>query len=419
MKSVRGAALILALLFLSFLTVLGGALLTTSTIDVWISDNYKTNTQCLYLAEAGIEQARELVRVSSRTPTQLLTSAAGPDDTLSTSTDLVTLLASDDQPLIPSDAALRVTGQPLIDSSGRIIGRYHVWLRNDNAESMAAPMDHNQVLTLLSFGVMRGTRKVIEVTIKKAKFPKLPAAVTFDGPASGFDYANSTLAGIDGNDAGAAREDENAVGVVDDNDVGRIVNALIGPPDLRATYSGVSGIHPDVANTEGEMEPALKRVSGLESLVSAITANASDVYSPPFGAVMAIGNYGMAANYRIAVVNGDVNLGPGFGYGILLARGDLRVTGSFTWNGLILIIGQGALHWNGAGDGSINGGLFLARTRANDRSSENPLGTLLSSRGEITADFNGARGSGIHYNTSLIEAANQALPYNPIAIRER
>jgi len=121
----------------------------------------------------------------------------------------------------------------------------------------------------------------------------------------------------------------------------------------------------------------------------------------------------------MSCVTGGVNLGPGFGYGILLARGDLRVTGSFTWNGLILIIGQGALHWNGAGDGSINGGLFLARTRANDRSSENPLGTLLSSRGEITADFNGARGSGIHYNTSLIEAANQALPYNPIAIRER
>ena len=127
----------------------------------------------------------------------------------------------------------------------------------------------------------------------------------------------------------------------------------------------------------------------------------------------------MPANYRIAVVNGDVSLGPGVGYGVLLVRGDLWVTGSFTWNGLILVIGQGSFHWNGAGDGSINGGLFLARTRANDRSSANPLGTLLSSRGEITADFNGARGSGIQYNTSMIEAANQALPYNAIAVRER
>ena len=62
MSPERGVALIVALLFLSFLTMLGGALLTTSTIDIWISDNYKTSTESLYLAEAGIEEARELIR---------------------------------------------------------------------------------------------------------------------------------------------------------------------------------------------------------------------------------------------------------------------------------------------------------------------------------------------------------------------
>src|SRR5215467_10729347 len=68
----HGVALILALLVLSFLTVLGGALLTASTIDIWISDNYKTATQSVYLAEAGIEDARELLRVTGRTPSELL-----------------------------------------------------------------------------------------------------------------------------------------------------------------------------------------------------------------------------------------------------------------------------------------------------------------------------------------------------------
>src|SRR5947207_5501008 len=121
----RGVALILALLILSFLTVLGGALLTTSTIDIWISDNYKTSTQTLYVAEAGIDHAREMLRTSASTPTQLLTAAAGPDRLLSTSTDLSTLLASDDQPLIPSDPSLRSVGQPLIDSSGQIAGYYY------------------------------------------------------------------------------------------------------------------------------------------------------------------------------------------------------------------------------------------------------------------------------------------------------
>src|SRR5215469_8296059 len=107
MKSDRGIALILALLVLSFLTVIGCALLTTAAIDLWISDNYKSAAQNLYLAEAGIDQAREILRTSPSPPTQLLMAAAGADGQLLTSEDLATLLASDDQPLIPADPLLR------------------------------------------------------------------------------------------------------------------------------------------------------------------------------------------------------------------------------------------------------------------------------------------------------------------------
>src|SRR5947208_2442178 len=106
----RGVALILALLVLSFLTVLGGALLTTSTIDIWISDNYKSATQSLYLAEAGVDRARDLLRTSGRSATELLTVAAGADHLLQT---------PDDEPLIPS--------QPLNDISGQPSGYYEVW----------------------------------------------------------------------------------------------------------------------------------------------------------------------------------------------------------------------------------------------------------------------------------------------------
>src|SRR5262249_51399902 len=101
----RRVALILALLVLSFLTVLGSALLTASTIDIWISDNYKNSTQSLYSAEAGIDHARELLRAPGQTSTQVLTTVAGSDRLLQT---------SDDQPLIAS--------RPLIDAFGRPAG---------------------------------------------------------------------------------------------------------------------------------------------------------------------------------------------------------------------------------------------------------------------------------------------------------
>ena len=322
----RGVALILALLVLSFLTILGSALLTTATIDIWISDNYRTGIQNLYLTEAAIDQARDALRVSMNTPIQLQAAAAGGDGQIATSSDLATLLAGDDQPLIPADPSLRSTGQPLIDSSGKIVGRYYVWLRS---------ADDNGVLTLLGFGLIGKTRKVIEVTIQKGRFPDLPG-------------------------------------------------------------------------TDSQQDPRLTTVAGLEGLVARITRYASDVYNPLMQP-QAIAHYGSATNYKVAVINGDAALGPGSGYGILLVRGALRVAGPFSWNGLILIIGQGALSWTKDTTGIINGGIFIARTRA-------PDGSLLITPGEITADLSPAA---IFYDAAAIRAANQYFPYNPIAVRER
>ncbi len=171
MQRNRGVALILALLVLSFLTILGGALLTTSTIDIWISDNYKTYTQSLYVAEAGIDSGRYVLSTATRPVSDLLLTAAGPDRRLSTATDLATLLASDDQPLIPADPAMRSSGQPLLDDAGDVAGYYYVWLRNDNADGMSSPVDSNQTVSLISFGSNWGSKKVIETIVQKGGFP--------------------------------------------------------------------------------------------------------------------------------------------------------------------------------------------------------------------------------------------------------
>jgi len=300
----RGVALILALLVLSFLTILGGALLTTSTIDIWISDNYKTSTQNLYIAEAGIDYGREVLRTSNLTPSQLLAAAAGPDQQLSTATDLATLLASDDRPLIPSDPAMRSTGQPLFDSAGDIAGYYYVWLRNDNADGMTSISDSNQTLTLVSTASNWGLHKVIETTVQKGGFP---------------DNVNDSR---------------------------------------------------------------LQTATGLQKLAASITRNATDVFS-----TTSIGDYGNASQYKVAVVTGNAYLGPGTGYGILLCGGDLNVTGNFTWNGLVLVIGTGTVHWNGY-SGTVNGGFYRG--------------------GVYTVN-----------DVGQIKLANHSFPYSPIAIQER
>src|SRR5436309_13118434 len=69
-----------------------------------------------------------------------------------------------------------------MDNSSIIIGRYYVWLRNDNADGVATKTDTNDVLTLLSFGQIGASSKAIEVTIQKGKFPNLPGTDTQTDP---------------------------------------------------------------------------------------------------------------------------------------------------------------------------------------------------------------------------------------------
>jgi Tfp pilus assembly protein PilX len=290
----RGIALILALLVLSFLTILGTALLTTATIDIWISDNYKNATQSLYAAEAGIDDARELLRTDGRTLTALLTACAGPDHVL---------LTGDDQPLI-----------------ARGSGNYEVWLRNDTAEGVATPADSNGIVTLVSTSQVGQARKTIEVTVQKGSFPQT------------------------------------------------------------------------------DTDPRLQTVAGLEGLAASITRNATDVYEG--GSLI---NAGSPTNYRVVVVNGNLDLGSTTGYGFLLVRGELHIVGDVTWNGLIVVLGQGVMHTDNGATAVVNGGLFLARTHAADSS-------LLTVPGQVTFSLTDA---------VQMRMANQSFPYNPIAIKER
>jgi Tfp pilus assembly protein PilX len=278
MTSDRGVALILALMVLAFLTVLGGALLTTTTIDVRIGDNFQTGMTSFYVAETGIEQARELLRTSTSSPTQLLTTAAGTDGIIGT---------TDDPPLI----------------GGGTIGHYDVWLRNDNADGVNARTDTNDVLTLISIGKMRNSERTVEATVRR--------------PA------------IDVNDPG---------------------------------------------------------------LAARIASNAMDIYNPLADTAQIITNYGSPSDYRVALVNGRVDLTGGAGYGILLVRGDLTVTGGVTWNGLIVVESPGVVYWNTT-DGLVNGAVFLGQTRMAE--------------------------NWIQYDAQAIAIANKLLPYIPIAVKER
>ncbi len=415
MRSQRGMALITALMMLAFLTVVGGALLSSTTVDLMIAENYETNAKLLYLTEAGLNVGRETLRASANDLSTDMATAAGVDTTLAVSMDLATLLATDDQPLLPSEGSLRTTGQTLDDGSGQAIGTYHVFVRNDPADGQTATSDSNDVVTLVSIGTIGNATLTIAADVKKGTFPPIPAALTLNGGIGLFDAANSNLFRVDGFDSAGSGNNENAIGVISSADDTTVTNAI--PPVNVANYTGDGGVTPDVEDISTDLSGMLETVSGLEDLVSSMSESATDTYTPGFGNSTSIGNIGSSSDDRVVVVNGDATFGPGTGYGVLLVRGVLTFSGNFNWNGLVLVIGQGEMHWNGGGLGEIQGGLFIAKTRDTATASV-PLGALRTTRGDIIADFNGGGGAGIVYNTSTIANANSTFPYDPIAVWE-
>src|SRR5260370_34053660 len=68
---------------------------------------------------------------------------------------------------------------------------------------------------------------------------------------------------------------------------------------------------------------------------------------------------GTSSSPVVNVVNGDVSIS-GSGAGVLLVTGQLTLNGNFSWNGLILAIGEGAILKAGGGSATLNGSMFAA-----------------------------------------------------------
>ncbi len=184
-------ALITALMPLSFLTIVGGALLSSTTVDMRIGMNYRTNAQLLMLTESGIEAARESFRSDveakidadasdtidtlSEGITEVLKDLDGTDALLSASLDVDTLMdATATEDIRYGDSIPLLAGAVTIET-------YTVFVPNDVADGATSTTDTCEVVTIVSIGVIDNSEMLIEVDRKKNRYPDVPAALTLDG----------------------------------------------------------------------------------------------------------------------------------------------------------------------------------------------------------------------------------------------
>jgi hypothetical protein len=151
----------------------------------------------------------------------------------------------------------------------------------------------------------------------------------------------------------------------------------------------------------------------MDNLVNALANVADTTYTCGIGTPCSpSGPVGTNASPQITYVNGDFNYGNGSGAGVLIVTGTMSFTGNATFNGLILVIGQGAMVESGGGNGGFNGSVFLARTH----SATSPYPEL-TTLGTPTIAWNGGGNSFIQYNSCWATIGNSKR-YVPIATRE-
>ncbi|HYH00348.1 MAG TPA: hypothetical protein VD837_14540 [Terriglobales bacterium] len=258
----------------------------------------------------------------------------------------------------------------------------------------------------------------VGVTYEDFSF-NLGGALTLAGPSPAFGTPNSQGFVVNGRDCHATNSCNTppspgcnttpfpakpAIGVYDDPNnpttptaVATVLNSL-GKPD---NYIGAKAA-PDIENaygTLGTLSP---------SALNAFAESWKDIATVVYGSNPPSIELGSAINPTINYIDGDLTLGPVTGYGVLVVRGTLTIGGDYDWNGLILVIGEGAAVFNGSGNGQVNGAVFVANTAG---------GTLNSPM----TDYSGGGGNGVQYDhcwaDHMLSKAQFTPPVSPEALK--
>ena len=274
-----------------------------------------------------------------------------------------------------------------------------------------------QVLELTSFATLpNGSQKIVQYLV--APMPlnlNFNAALTLDGNNVQFVVPNSTNFWVRGNDQYSAGSCNPGPGVVDavgytnnsDPSQTNITNSIqTAPPvnkERRGNYTNGVAPTPDV-NYE-TLSPNLQTAAGLNSLVQMITQTADVVVNG--NATQSSMPSGMSpTNPMTTVINGDLTFNGwhNTGYGLLLVTGTFTFDPDATWNGIVLVIGQGKIYSHQGGTGQINGALFLASTDP----AVPPFFDFTSSSGS----------NGIYYSSCWIQASRPTMPYKILSFHE-
>jgi Tfp pilus assembly protein PilX len=389
LKDQTGMALIIAILMLVVLSVIGIIAVNVTTIGAKITGNTRTSRQAFYIAEAGIEQARELLRsriAGGSTVSAQLGLVKGTDGFLVDSTNVANFSSADDM--------------AFINTTNIGNGSYRVFLTNDSSDGVTSLTDTNSQVTLTSFGTgPDNSRAVIQATVLRVPIPNLPGAITMPGPNVNFHAGSSNASEANGYSypAIAVNSTTSRTSAIDgipenrrDNYQGLGYDGTTNPK----TPSVVNMTFPDPWGNLSQLQTLYQGLKGM--------ADFSSPSNPGF-------TLGTQVDPKLVVIDGNYTVPGGtLGAGILLVTGNLIFNGNIDYYGIILVVGKGSLTRSGAGNGNITGGVYVANIAGPDG---NINTTADNTWGTPTWDTSGGGTSDIDKVLSSENNALQMLPF--------
>jgi len=296
----------------------------------------------------------------------------------------------------------------------------------------------SQVLELTALAVLpNGSRKLVQYLVARAPLtlPPFLAALTISGNNGGggptfHAPANNAVYAIKGNDYDCngnptASPPSIAIGLFGpytgtsySADISSTKNGIPssvgGPPpaDPQLSYTG-TGAAPDVEylNT---YPTNMESPTQLDAIVTQITQNA-DVTLPSGSTGAALTPLNMSPTNPLTIVvegNLDISNWSHDGYGLLLVTGTFTYDPDTTWNGIILVIGQGIVVGSHMQYKQINGAMMVAKTR-------DAGGNLLAGLGGGFVSFDdNMQGNGIRYSNCWIQRSMPTSGYKILSFHE-
>lgn len=345
---------------------------------------------------------------------------------------------------LKTDSSAYTSGVPYyVDGTAANANKQVCWDSVDEHEVVisapscqAASSTYDNIYEITSFAVTRsGARSLVQDEVASINFDlslnsplAIPGTVgVFQGGAS----ANYRINGADGsgsapvvpgctpNTAGGP-----AVAVSDSADASVVIHAnnVSGTQETgtNCTYSSGgqacvgSASLPESAVTPAELNQTLQGIEQNSSACLGCTAAGPGTYSYS-DVVAALGGSwpNSATNPQVVYVNGNLDISSSTGSGILVVTGDLTYDGNSNWNGIVLVVGQGATIYKVgvSGTGEINGAMLVATT-------EDASGNLLANFGAADFNVNGAGGNGVYYNSCWVNNVQKPIVFELLSSKE-